>query len=122
MSRDTPLELAVRSAQELPFHGGELVLPKHPPVPSVNTEGRQRDRRERASELQARMRAFSNIYNAAYMVRDAYFGADQRRRDLVMQMIAVLLQELRGTQDYEACLFAVADALYESPLGVPWNP
>lgn len=87
-----------------------------------SNKGRFRSRRERANDLQARMKAFSNIYNAGYMVRHSYFGPDQRQHEAVMQFLAAFIQELRATQDYEACLFAVADALYASPLGVPWEP
>ena len=68
------------------------------------------------------MRAFAAIYNAGWYVRDAYWGPDQRRREKVMDFIAALIQELRETDDYEALLFSVADALYASPLGVPWEP
>jgi transcriptional regulator with XRE-family HTH domain len=89
--------------------------------PPVRHEGRFRSRRERANLLRERMEAFSAIYNAGWLVRDAYFGSDQRLREKVMAFIAVLLQELRATQDFEACLFAVADALYASPSGVPWD-
>jgi hypothetical protein len=98
------------------------ILKHESSVPIPRLEGRFRSRRERATELQARMAAFSAIYNAAYMVRDAYFGPDARRRQMIMRCIAVLLEELRATTDYEACLFALADALYASPVGVPWEP
>ena len=91
-------------------------------VPRVSQEGRFRSKRERANALRQRMNAFSAIYNAAYIVRDAYFSSDHRRHEAVMQLVAALLQELRATQDYEACIFAIADALYASPLGVPWEP
>jgi DNA-binding transcriptional regulator YiaG len=90
-------------------------------TPRVSLEGRFKSRRERANELRDRMARFSAIYNAGYMVRNAYFGLDARQEDTVKQFIAVLLSELRSTSDYTACLFAVADALYASPSGVPWD-
>ncbi len=68
------------------------------------------------------MAVFSAIYSAGYMVRDRYFGADEQRQEKAMEFIAVMLQEMRQTNDLEALLFAVADALYASPLGVPWEP
>jgi hypothetical protein len=91
-------------------------------APAVSLEGRFRSRRERAAELHERMLKFSAIYNAGWLVRDAYFGSDQRQHDAVMAFIAVVLQELRTTQDYEACLFAVADTLTCSAHGLPWEP
>lgn len=110
--------MALREARDVTT-GERAAMPAAPPA---TLERRWRSRRERSNELRARMAAFSAIYNAGYIVRDAYFGPDQRQRETVMQFIAVLLQELRATSDYEACLFAVADALYASPLGVPWEP
>jgi len=83
---------------------------------------RWRGKRERVNELRERMATFSSIYNQGYMVRNAYFDSDERLRKIVMEFIAVMLQELRATQDYEALLFAIADALYASPSGVPWEP
>jgi hypothetical protein len=91
-------------------------------LPAVSLEGRFRSRRERSNELQARMRAFAPLYNAGWCVRDAYFGPDERRREKVMQFVAVLLQLMRQTDDFEALIFATADTLYASPLGVPWEP
>jgi hypothetical protein len=98
------------------------ILKLDEPLPPLNLEGRFQSRRERAAGLRERMGRFSAIYNAAWLVRHAYFGPSERQREAVMQLIGVLLQELRATNDYEACLFAVADALYASPLGVPWEP
>lgn len=91
-------------------------------VPTASLEGRSRPRRERANEMQERMHAFRPIYNAGWVVRDAYFGSDARRREKVFEFCVVLAQLLQQTEDYEALLFAVADTLYASPLGVPWEP
>jgi hypothetical protein len=97
------------------------ILPRDEPSTQIEP-ARRKGRRGRVNELRERMRAFSAIYNAGYMVRLSYFGSEERQRDAVMELVAVMLQELRSTQDYEALLFAVADALYASPLGVPWEP
>ena len=93
-----------------------------PALPATTGDARPRNKRERAMDLQERMRKFTEIYNAGWLVRDAYYGAEERQREAVMRFIAAMLQELRSTQDYEACLFAVADALYCSRHGVPWEP
>src|SRR5581483_6923385 len=85
-------------------------------------EGRFRSRRERANELRERMAACSAIYNAAWLVREAYFGPDERRRRTVEALLRTFADELRKTQDYEAVVFAMVDALYCSPSGVPWEP
>ena len=98
-----------------------LVVPELA-LPATTGDARPRSKRERAMYLQERMRKFTEIYNAGWFVRDAYFGAEDRQREAVMKFIAAMLQELRSTQDYEACLFAVADALYCSRHGVPWEP
>lgn len=112
----------VRNTGRYPTTGIYSPVLKSPELPAVPLERRFRSRRERANELQARMRAFAPIYNAGWLVRDAYFGPDARRRQNVMDFIGVLVQMMRGTDDYEALLFAVADALYASPSGVPWEP
>jgi len=89
---------------------------------SAPLDGRFRSRRERANELRERMAACSPIYNAAWLVREAYFGPDERRRRTVEALLRAFADELRKTQDYEAVVFAMADALYCSPSGVPWEP
>jgi hypothetical protein len=116
---DLPLELAARaaSAQADAKHRVE----DEPYIPE-SLEGRFVNRRERAKKLQARMLRFSGIFNSGYMVRHAYFGSDQRQRECAVQFFDVLLDELQATDDYAALLFSVADALYASPLGVPWEP
>jgi len=97
-----------------------LSVDADPPV--VTLERRFRTRRERAAELEERMHQFSGIYNAGWIVRNAYFGPEQRLHESVMQFIAVMLTELRETRDYEALVFAIADTLTASPHGVPWEP
>ena len=68
------------------------------------------------------MHKFSEIYNAGWAVRNAYFGPDQRRHDMMMRFLAALLLALQTSQDYEALIYAVADTLTASPHGVPWEP
>jgi hypothetical protein len=105
----------------LPYRRVPPLLQKLDPEVAQSLDGRFKSRRERASELRARMGSFSRIYNSAWLVRQAYFGPDQRQRKAVMGLIAVLLSELPETRDYEGMLFALADALYSSPHGVPWE-
>lgn len=89
---------------------------------SIGNAWRWRSRRERANELAERMAKFSAVYNAGYLVRDAYFGPDERRQRMVKAMIVAMYEALCSSDDCEAILFAVADALYASPTGVPWEP
>jgi hypothetical protein len=89
--------------------------------PRVPREGRFRSRRERAAEMQERMSKFSAVYNAGWMVRNYYFGPEHRQREAAQKLVAVFLQELGLTDDYEALLFALGDALTCSPHGVPWE-
>lgn len=91
-------------------------------VPAVDNSWRHRSRRERANELQERMAAFSGIRNAAWHVRDAYFLSDDRRHRAVRALIVAFFEALKSSDDYEAAAFALADALYASKLGVPWEP
>jgi hypothetical protein len=37
-------------------------------------------------------------------------------------MVEALRRELAAPADAEALLYALADSLYASPLGVPWEP
>lgn len=97
------------------------ILPIHGDLPPVSLEGRWMSRRERAAQVRERMQRFSAIYNAGWLMRDTYFGPAQRREQYAVRFIAVLLQEMRSTRDYEALLYAVADALTCSSLGVPWE-
>ena len=113
-----------------------VVKPSPPPAPQKRTapvlvpstdmvpisfEGRWRSRRERAAELRERMAAFGAIYNAGWLVRDAYFGPTQRSEQMVMRFVAVLLQEMRTCNDFEALIYAAADTLTCSRHGVPWE-
>jgi hypothetical protein len=92
-----------------------------PDLPPANFETRWQSRRARASALRERMQVFSSIYNAAWLIRDSQHGCANRREDLVRQFVAVLAIELRDCRDYEALIFAVADALTASPNGLPWE-
>jgi DNA-binding transcriptional regulator YiaG len=79
-------------------------------------------RRGRILLLQERMKTFSSIYNAAWHVRDAWHGSELRRQEVIWRFVQVLVCELRQCRDFEALIYAVADALYASPQGVPWEP
>ena len=78
-------------------------------------------RRQRAMELEARMLKLSSIYNAAALLRDSWHGPAARRMHCAKQWAEVVAQELQRGSDPEAAVYAVADALYCSPLGVPWE-
>ena len=67
------------------------------------------------------MLKFSAIYNAAYHVRASYFLRDAKLQEAAARLVFVVLEELPRAEDKEACLFAIADALYCSPHGVPWE-
>ena len=67
------------------------------------------------------MLKFAGIYNAATLLRDSWHGSGERRAKCADQLAEVIAQELRRHSDTEAVLYAVADALYCSPLGVPWE-
>ena len=95
--------------------------PHELPAP-VDNSWRFRSRRERANELQERMDAFPGIRNAAYHVRAAYFGSDATRERAVKALIVAFYEGICASDDYEAATFALADALYASKLGVPWEP
>jgi hypothetical protein len=82
---------------------------------------RRSGRRQRVAELQARMLRFSAVYNAATVLRDAWHGSAGRRHECVVALAAVVARELQQTQDPEALLYALADSLYCSPHGVPWE-
>lgn len=75
----------------------------------------------RALQMQARMRAFSSIYNAAWLVRDSWYGPSMRRQQSVWALVNALVRELRQCADFEALLYSLADALTASPQGVPWK-
>lgn len=97
------------------------LLDVYAPMPAVGLSHRFRSRRERASALKERMQSFSRIYNAGWLLRDSYFGPDARRRGMVQRFLAVMADEARGTQDFEALLFAAADAVTCGSHGCPWE-
>jgi hypothetical protein len=78
-------------------------------------------KRARAAELQERMLRYSTIYNAACLLRHAWLGSDARRAECAKALADVLTMELKQAKDVEALLYSVADALYCSPHGVPWE-
>jgi transcriptional regulator with XRE-family HTH domain len=77
--------------------------------------------RGRVRQLQERMSVFSSIYNGAWLVRDSWYGPAMRRQECVWRFVNVLARELQDCHDYEALIYAVADALTCSPHGVPWE-
>jgi hypothetical protein len=83
------------------------------------------NRRQRARELERRMMQFSSIYNSAALLRDSWHGAPARRLNCAMclaQALSLSFQEISADPEaVEAMLYALADALYCSPLGVPWE-
>ena len=78
-------------------------------------------KRERAAALELRMLRFSDIYNAATLLRHAWLGSEARRQQCIAALAAVLVRELQQAEDIEALIYALADSLYCSPLGVPWE-
>lgn len=123
----TPAEIegkgAVRRERQrvLPYRRVPPLLMKSTVQAPPDFQGRFRSRKERASELQLRMDAFSRVRNSCWHVRAAYFGPDERLRRAVLELFAVVLAELPETTDYEALLFALVDALASSPTGCPWE-
>lgn len=79
------------------------------------------NRRQRAAELQARMLKFSAIYNAACLLRHAWHGSAVRRQQCAQGLADAVVMELKQAKDPEAVLYSLADSLYCSPLGVPWE-
>lgn len=67
------------------------------------------------------MFAFSDIYNAAWMVRYYQLGGDLVRQQAIEKFCAALLHELETTKDREALIYAVADSITCSPHGLPWE-
>jgi len=98
------------------------LLDPNAPMPAVDLSGRFRSRRERAAELRERMQTFSRIYNAGWLVRDSYFGPDARRREMCERLLRVFAEDLRRSDDFEACLYALADAVTCGKFGCPWEP
>jgi len=80
------------------------------------------NKRQRALELQARMLAFPSVYNSACVLRHAWHGSAVRREQCARALADAVAKELqRDAVDYEALLYAIADSLYASPLGTPWE-
>lgn len=77
--------------------------------------------RGRVLHMQARMQAFSSVYNAAWHVRNSWFGPTMRQQESVWRLVNEMVRELRNCADFEALLYALADALTLSPQGVPWK-
>lgn len=92
-----------------------------PEIPEVVRPVGRSGRRQRAAALQERMLAHRPIYNAAALVRDSWRGSERRRAECIARLAEAVIAELARTEDREACLYAVADALCCSPLGTPWE-
>ena len=75
----------------------------------------------RAVKLRARMAQFTEIYEAAWMVRHAQHGKPEYRQKKVEKFMSVLKVEMENCRDPEALMFAVADAITAFPYGVPWE-
>jgi hypothetical protein len=97
------------------------MLDRNAPLPAVDLSGRFRSRRERANELRERMAAHSAIYNAAWLLRDSYFGPDERRQRMAGALVRVFADELKRSDDFEATLYALCDSVTCGSLGVPWH-
>ena len=88
------------------------------PLPLPRTLGR----RARAAALEERMLRHAPIYNAATLLRHSWAGSEERRLECALGLAATVVQALTQTEsDVEAALYSLADALYCSPLGVPWE-
>jgi len=79
-------------------------------------------KRARAAALQERMLRFAGVYNAACLLRHAWHGREARRQECAEALVREFLKAIEQTEDHEALLYAVADALYASPFGTPWEP
>lgn len=88
---------------------------------AVLTEPQWESPRQRAAQVRRRMAAFHAVYNAAWHVRAAYFGRPEARQRRVLALADAVRHELAATDDPEALLYAIADALTNSPHGVPWE-
>jgi len=98
------------------------LLNPNEPMPAVDLSHRFRSRRERAAEMRERMQAFSALYNGAWMLRDSFWGPAARQREMAERLLRVFAEELKRSEDFEACLFALADAVTCGRLGTPWEP
>ncbi len=95
----------------------QLTAPEIEPAPDVGRIGR----RARAARLRQRMAVFSDIYNSGWHIRNSWGATSLRRQELAWEFAKVLARELQRRRDYEALIYAVADALTCSPHGVPWE-
>jgi len=91
--------------------------PLSTPAPIIPTGGS----RAQSAQLRERMETFVAIYNAAWALRHSWHGSALRRQEYAWRFANVLARELRKTLDFEALLYAIADSLYASPMGVPWE-
>lgn len=78
-------------------------------------------RRQQAAALEQRMLRFAGIYNTACLLRDSWHGSSARRQECARRLAEVVAQALQS-DDCEAALYALADAICCSPLGTPWEP
>jgi hypothetical protein len=78
-------------------------------------------KRARAAALQERMLRFAGVYNAACLLRHAWHGREARRQECAEALCREFLKAIAQTEDSEAAVYALADSLYASPLGVPWE-
>ena len=75
----------------------------------------------RALKLRGRMSQFSEIYQAAWMVRHSQHGKEEYRKAKVEKFMRALKVEMENCRDPEALMFAVADAITAFPYGLPWE-
>lgn len=106
---------SVRDVQRL------AAVPLESPAPRLQMLDQPKGRRAQAAQLRERMEKFSGIYNAAWLLRDARHGVPLRRQELAWRFANALAKELLKTLDHEALLYAVADSITCSPLGLPWE-
>ena len=99
----------------------DITAPDPGPLAAMLEAERTAGERGRVRLLQERMRAFTSIYNAAWLVRDSWYGPTMRRQESVWVLVTTLIRELRQCADFEGLLYALADALTASPRGVPWQ-
>lgn len=102
-----------------PPNGWSSRVPVKPSPQQPKTLSRFESRRERAQKLRDRMSGYSNIYNAAWLVRDSQHGSAQRRQEYIDRFAEILRIELSKCSDAEALLYAVADSLTLGEL--PWE-
>ncbi len=101
-------------------------MTNEPTTPTANRLSAAKDAKLRPAAtpkagLRERMLKFSNIYNAAWMVRHYQRGAPQSLAGAINRFCSVLEQELEKATDNEALIYAVAESLTLSPHGMPWE-